>query len=794
MTPPPRAISSSDTNKAMVLVGWNIIRKALSRLTVSSATQTLCENLSPETDFESAQRLQSETREMVLLLESTETFPISGFEDLGFIIEEAEQRLLVDPIKCLALINFLRLINSIKRYLDKRPETSHLQKYSGEIDPLSPLAKELERCIDKDGEVKENASPELKQAIRESQTSRQNLENTVKKILANTSYKDVLQDSYFTEREGRVVLPVKTEGRSKIEGIVHDSSGSGSTLFMEPTKIIPLNNQLKMSLIKVEQEKNKILGNLARDILDHKLELSLNLELLTTLDLIHAKANLAGRMEALPFQLVRNGGINLRQARNPELVLGGHTVIANNIEWDKSTRAIIISGPNTGGKTVTLKTIGLMALMSRTGLFLPVKSDSLITFFPEVYADIGDDQSIQQNLSTYSAHLAKIIHILHNAPEGSLILLDELGISTDPHEGAALAESILFELNNKGMTTLVSTHYMALKTLAQTHTGFLNMCAEFDIETLSPTYRLISGVPGSSAALDIAEKVGLPLNIVQKAREIYNLKDNRAENLLEDLNRQKLVLEKEKDGMAADKEETESLLKEQRIATNSLRNEEREFHKTKAKRLQAHVKEARGKIRKMVDDIRGTKDTGKLRQTEKEVASIARVPFSSLTDHEEGWNITADHLKKGDQVMVNEYGAKGSLLEDPKGKKKVMVQLGNLSTMVETKRLRGNAQTQNSNETSKKIQVTVESSAKASPELNCDLRGMRFDEAQNYLDSFISQTLINDAPKVTIIHGHGTGVIKKMVREYCETVKIGKSFAPGSQQEGGDGVTIIYFE
>jgi DNA mismatch repair protein MutS2 len=787
-------MSSSDTNKAMALVGWDIIRKALARLTVSSATQTLCENLAPEIDFDSAQRLLDETGEMVSLLESTESFPITGFENLESLIEDAEQRLLVQPLQCLALIHFLKLGNNIKRYLDKNSTITCLKKYSTEISSLSSLSKELERCIDKDGEIKENASPELKQAIRDSQTSRQNLENTVKKILANSSYQDVLQDSYFTEREGRIVLPVKTEGRSKLEGIVHDSSGSGATLFMEPTKIIPLNNQLKMSLIKVEQEKNKILGDLAREVLSCKLELSSNMETMTTLDLIHAKAQLAGRMEALPFRLTKNEGINLRQARNPELVISGHNVVANDIEWNESIRSIIISGPNTGGKTVTLKTVGLMALMARAGIFLPVKADSQISFFPEVYADIGDDQSIEQNLSTYSAHLTKIIHILRNAPEDSLILLDELGISTDPHEGAALAESILFELNRNGMTTLVSTHYMALKTLAQTHPGFLNMCAEFDIDTLSPTYRLITGVPGSSAALDIAEKIGLPLKIIQNAREIYNLKDNRAENLLEDLNRQKLDLEKEKDSMSSQKLETENLLQEQRVTTNRLRLEEREFNKTKAKRLQSHVKEAKGKIRKMVEDIRGVKDVGKIRQTEKKISSIGKVPLSALSEHEEGWDVTADKLKSGDLVMVNEYGAKGILLEDPSGKKKAMVQLGNLSTIVETKRLRGNSRSKNIDEPSKKIQVTIEKTQEPSAEMNCDLRGMRFEEAQNFLDSFISQTLINNAPKVTIIHGHGTGVIKKMVRDYCETTNIGKSFAPGTQQEGGDGVTIIYFE
>lgn len=786
---------TSALNRGMTQIGWDLVRNALSGLTASPVTQNRCQTLTPTTDFESAKRLLRETEEMVALLESVEGFPIRGFDDIGVILEETGEKLLADPRQCLNLINFLRLVRDIQRFLDKKSTAPILQDHGQGIVPLPPLAKELDRCIDKDGEIRENASPELKRAIREAQSAKQNIENTVKKILADPAYEDVIQESYFTEREGRVVLPIKAEGRSKIEGIVHDSSGSGATLFMEPTKIIPLNNQLKMSLIRVEQEKIKVLGHLAREILNHKQELVQNQEILTTLDLIHARARLAGAMQAHPFCFTKDGGVNLREARNPELVLNKQNTVANDISWDAATRAVMISGPNTGGKTVTLKTVGLMSLMSRAGLFLPVKPDSQISFFPEVHVDIGDDQSIQLSLSTYSAHIEKIIRILSHAQPGSLILLDELGISTDPQEGAALAEAILLELKRKGMMTMVSTHYLALKTLAQTHEGFLNICAEFDLETLSPTYKLIAGVPGNSAALDTAERIGLPRDIILKARNIHAMTDNRAENLLQDLNRQKLELAREKEALADQKEETQRLLDEQTRIASRLRDEEREFQKTRAQRLQTQVKEARNKIRKMIEEIRQTGDLAKIRKTEKEIAGMTRVPLSVLSDHVEGWDVPVESLKEGDAVMVNGYGAKGILLEDPAGKKKVRVRLGNLPTRVEAKRLKGNSRL--SSQKTKPVEtgrITVQSVSVSAAKLNCDLRGMRLEEARSMLDLFFNQALLNKTPKVTIIHGHGTNTIKKMVRDYCETTKLWKSFGPGEQQEGGDGVTIIYFD
>jgi DNA mismatch repair protein MutS2 len=319
-------------------------------------------------------------------------------------------------------------------------------------------------------------------------------------------------------------------------------------LYIEPSSIVPLNNQLKINRLAVDWEKKKVLQLLTRQIIDSGEVISSSMEILVELDFIHARARLAKVMQARLCPIRQGCKLQLNKAFNPELILNGKDVIPNDIAWDQSTNVIIISGPNTGGKTVTLKTVGLMALMVRAGLFLPVDKGSQIPFYPEVYADIGDEQSIELSLSTFSAHIKKIVHIMSHATSGSLILLDELGIATDPQEGASLAEAMLTELNDKGATTLVSTHYMALKLLAQTRSGFLNACTEFDSKSHVPTYRLIFGVPGHSAAIEIAEQLGLNMRITERARKIYQSQDTRADEVLKNLTQQRVELLKEKEG------------------------------------------------------------------------------------------------------------------------------------------------------------------------------------------------------------------------------------------------------
>jgi len=772
-------------------IGWSTIQNALAGLTESPLTRDLCANLQPTSGFETAQHLLEETSEMVSALAGVEPFPLRAFDDLHPILQQVEEKIFVEPLSCLQAAHHLRLARDLKKYFKKQDGTPLLNQISAILDPIPQLLKEIERCLDADGEIKENASPELKQAVRNAATARQNLETSLKKIMAKTGSKEALQDSYFTEREGRLVLPVKAEAKSQLEGIVHDSSGSGQTLFIEPASIIPLNNKVKIARINVEQERIKILQSLARGLLEHREILRSNQDQLTAMDVIYARARLAGKMEARRFLLRDDGLVNLRRACNPELVLNGQEVIPNDIQWDAATRVIIISGPNTGGKTVTLKTVGLMSMMARAGLLLPVADNSEMGFFPEVYADIGDEQNIQLQLSTFSGHLAKIIHILKNASEGTLVLLDELGIATDPQEGAALAESILIEMKKRGLMVLVSTHYLALKTLAQTEEGFLNACTEFDDQTHRPTYRLIFGVPGDSAALETAERLGLDAGTLDRARAIYEQKDHRAEQLLQSLNRQKRKMVQDQEALQQKMDETNRLLEEQKTLTENLKEEERVFIRTKAKKVQAFVRDSKREIKKLMESLRETRDASQLRKTEKQIHKMGQVPLSALSPQEAGWEVPADQLKSGDQVRVEHYNAFGTLLEDPDGKTRVRIQLGNLETTVDIQTLKGSRDPAPPKNTMEKPEIRIQTEALASSKTTCDLRGKSVDEAREEMEVFLSRAVINKLGKVIIIHGHGMGKLKQMVRDTLDASGIGKNHHPGERHEGGDGVTVV---
>ena len=699
---------------------------------------------------------------------------------------------MIEPGQCLSLIKLLRLCRNLCRERDKKSAYPHLHAWLERLDPLKEFLDELARCVDDEGNIRENATPELRQAIRNTETAKNKLEDRLQRLFKTERIREALQDSYITEREERMVIPVRVEFKSRVDGIVHDSSGTGQTLFIEPTSIVPLNNQLKIARLQVAQEKIKILQSLALQIRQSQEQLERNLETLISLDLIFAKARLGKTMSAVHCPINRDSIMELKEARNPELVLDGETVVPNTIEWNASVRVVIISGPNTGGKTVTLKTLGLLALMARAGLYLPVKKSSMIPFFPKVYSDIGDDQNIQLKLSTFSGHLKKIIHILDHVDAGSLVLLDELGIATDPEEGAALAEAILLDLKSKNVMTLVSTHYFTLKILAQTHAGFLNACTEFDLDTLSPTYRLIFGAPGQSAAINTAERLGLQQSIIDQARNLYQAKENRAENLLEDLTRQRLEFNRDQEEIKQEKEETETLVREQRILTQRLRDEEKDFQKNKTKKLQAEVRAGKAEIRKMIQQIKGEKDLPKIRKVEKQIQSMNQMPLSPKVEDLEEWTLPVENLKTGDPVLILNLGTLGTLLELPEGKKKLRVKMGNITTVVEASALRGNPR-QKSKIPEKKFSINIHAESEGGPVSSCDLRGMNSEEAEAVMEAFISRAIVQKVQRVRIIHGHGMGTIKTLVRNYLEKAGLCKQFTPGSRSEGGDGVTLVEF-
>ncbi len=788
-------VPSPETNpllvKSMKLLGWERITKALANHTCSPYTHSFCLHLKPETDFETAEKRLEETAEMMALLDSLESFSMDRFEDIRPIFKDVDEQHQIDTKQCLVIMKLLRLCRNLCKDVEKKDDFPNIQHWLLQLDPLKDFLNDLIRCIDDEGNIKENATPELKQALRETEIARNKLEEKIRKLFSSTTIKEALQDSYITERQERMVIPIRAEYKSKVDGIVHDISGTGQTLFIEPASVVPLNNQLKISKLKVAQEKARVLQSLALQTSQYREPLAKNMESLAILDLIYAKARLAKTMNAVKCPMNRQSKMQLKEARNPELTLDGETVIPNTIEWEESTKVVIISGPNTGGKTVTLKTLGLLSLMARSGLFLPVKKSSQIPFFPEIYSDIGDDQNIQLKLSTFSGHMEKIIRIIDNATSGSLVLLDELGIATDPNEGAALAESILIELKNKNVMTLVSTHYFSLKILAQTQDGFLNACTEFDLDTISPTYRLIFGAPGQSAALDTAERLGLQKNIIAHARNLYQAKDKRAESLLEDLTQQRLQMHQDQEKIKSLKAEVEQLNREQNLITKKLREEEKEFQKNKNKKLQAEVRTGKAEIQKMIQEIKGEKTLPKIRKVEKKIQAMGKRSLDSEYDLKE-WNLTADELNSGDTILLLNLGATATLLEPAKGKKKVRVRMGNINTTVETSSIRGNPQQIiPPKKDTKNFSMNIE--AESTGGSSCDLRGMNSEEAETKMEAFISHAIVTKVPRVIIIHGHGMGTIKSLVRNYLKKTGLCKQFFPGGRGEGGTGVTVVEF-
>ena len=797
MTTPTNSTQTNRTHlleKSRNLLGWPLIQNALASYTCSPVASKFCHSLIPHSDIESTNNALDTTTEMVELLAGEDSFPINPFDDFLPILKEAKERELLDSLKCLSILKLLRIVRNVRSCIEKQIDLPLLKSLCKKLNPLPSLFKELDRCIDNEGEIKENASPELKQAFREVVASKQKLESKIDKLLSGKTYEEAIQDSYHTEREGRLVIPVKSEKRSQVEGIVHDSSGSGQTLYIEPSSIIPLNNQLKISKLAVNREKKKVLQKLTKQVIDAGEILSSSMTALVEFDFIHARARLAKVMQARRCSIEPGCKLQLNKALNPELILNGQDVIPNNIAWDQSTHVIIISGPNTGGKTVTLKTVGLMSLMARSGLFLPVDKDSQIPFYPEVYADIGDDQNIELSLSTFSAHLKKIIHIINHAVSGSLILLDELGIATDPQEGASLAEAVLTELNDKGVTTLVSTHYLALKLLAQTRSGFLNACTEFDSKLQTPTYRLIFGVPGHSAAIEIAEKLGLHKIIIERARKIYQSQDTRADTVLKELTQQRLELLDEKETLQSTNLRLENLARQQCELTESLQEKEKKFNLEKSKRIQSAVREAKDQVRQIMQEVKGNFDISKLRKTERQLEAMGKLPLSAYRSDLSEWEVLPEKLKKGDSVLIENYGTTGVLLENPTGKKKTRVGLGNIEIVIETKRLKGSLKKKRStSKVSRQVRVNIQTESTLKVKTTCDLRGMNSEQALITMENFLSQAIVGGIRQATIIHGHGMGIIKSLVRDHLSSTGLCKKFFPAPRENGGDGATIVEF-
>ena len=732
--------------KARRSLGWDEITANLSSIAVSSKGAEIARILIPEnpqnSPLESIKTKLRETSEMKEIIAGSENFPLAIFEDISPAISKALKDVPLEIVELKDISDLLSISKMVKSFIFRfRENASTLYKIVFPVDDLSEIKKRIDFCITETGEINENATPEMRELSQKVRSVKNKIIKKLESYISSNEYSQMLMDSYYTQREDRYVLPIKAEYKSKIDGIVHDSSSSGATIFLEPEKLVELNNQLKMAESELKREIHRILKGLTSLVANNSIAIENNLNILTDLDLIHAKAKLSQMMNAVEPEINSNGNIDLKAARHPLLILTNTNVVSNDITLSPDFNVLIISGPNTGGKTLTLKTVGLMGLMVRAGLHIPVHNGSDMAIFPEIYADIGDEQDIGRHLSTFSGHILNIIGMLNFASTSSLILLDELMISTDPSEGGALAEAILTELSGRGVKVMVTTHYGQLKATGMLRENFRNASVEFDLKTLSPTYRLIQGIPGGSSALNIASQLGMDRKIIELSASLIKEKEKRLEDAVNRLENLKKTLDDEYLKASLVRKDSESLLEEQKNITERIREEEREYLNTKKKRLSKDVADAREKIKEIINELNKERTSVKVKEAKAKIEGI-----------------------------TEELSIVPSESEDS--------QLEKLRKHFQDRRLQ-----------TKKEKVSA--SPVSTTETECDLRGMRVDEARETAIRFLDRAYQGEVAEVRIIHGYGTEAIKKMLREYLKESPYINSFRPGDVQEGGDGVTVV---
>jgi DNA mismatch repair protein MutS2 len=699
---------------------------------------------------------------------------------------------------CAVVLALAGLVGSVLgRQRLEAPTLADVAESLGAGRELTRLRGLLEAAIHDDGSIKESATPELKRLAHHAHDLKRQMRHHLEQILQSRRYAEVLQEQYFAQREGRYVVPIKADMRGRVPGIVHDISSSGATVFLEPRELVELNNSIKVADLEVEREVRRILRELTQLVGGQAEAIQSAVEALAELDCIAAKASFGRQLLANPVRLNDVGRVLLKKAKHPLLLLSKHDVVPNEILLDETIRVLVISGPNTGGKTVTLKLVGLFALMVRAGLHLPCDPESDMAIFPDLYADIGDAQDLTRDLSSFSAHMTQMIQLLAETDRArsagqALVLLDEPVTSTDPAEGAALAEALLCRLAALNMKVVVTTHYGPLKALAQTSTGFANAAVEFDVDTLSPTYRLFIGMPGGSSALEIAGRLGMDRMLLDDAKHRLKRDDRTLEDLLADLHGKQRRLMEDIEQAARARADAEQAAREARERLTQLEVTEREERKGMKKRLTEQFSRARTEVQATVDALKREQKLIKAKETKQRL-----IELEDQTRAELGPAITPiplDQLAVGDQVEISGLGMTGTLLEAPQGKKRVRIRVGEGELLATVANLVGLARAESrlvesapSTGTPRRM---ASSALYADEQTVVDVRGKAADDALDEVVAALDRATLTGAPFLRIIHGHGTGKLKATLREYLKDSPYVVKSRPGDQSEGGDGVTV----
>ncbi|MDO5349568.1 MAG: endonuclease MutS2 [Lachnospiraceae bacterium] len=798
--------------KALQTLEYYKIINQLEDYATSALGKELCRGLLPSSDLQDIRQTQQETTDAVSRIRMKGSISFTGCKDVTGSLKRLEIGSSLSIPEILAISSILTVSARAKAY--GRHEDSELPEDSLEglfrsLEPLTPVNTEIKRCILSEDEVSDDASPGLHKVRRAMKNAADKLHSQLNSILnSNRSY---LQDAVITMRDGRYCLPIKAEYKNQVPGMVHDQSATGSTLFIEPMAVIKLNNEMRELEIAEQKEIEAVLANLSNQLIPYIEEIRANQQLLGQLDFIFAKANLSRRYKGSQPKFNNKGFISIKDGRHP--LLDPQKVVPITLTLGKDFDLLIVTGPNTGGKTVSLKTVGLFTLMGQAGLHIPAFEGSELAVFEEVFADIGDEQSIEQSLSTFSAHMTNIVRILDQADSRSLCLFDELGAGTDPTEGAALAISILSFLHNMKCRTMATTHYSELKVFALSTPGVENACCEFDVETLQPTYRLLIGIPGKSNAFAISKKLGLPDFIIEDAKSHLEEEDEAFEDLLAHLEESRVTIEKEQAEIQAYKEEVAQL--KSRLTQKEERLDERKDKLIRnateeAQRILREAKETADQTIKQINKLSAdsglnrqleaerTKLRDKLKETDKKLAIKQKGPQQPISPKK---------LKIGDGVKVLTMGLKGTVSTLPNDKGDLYVQMGILRSLVNIKDLEllheqditgpsisGSSSSGFSGRKggSEKSRIQMSKSATVSPEIN--LIGMNVDEACSVLDKYLDDAYLSHLPSVRVVHGRGTGALKAGIHKYLKRLKYVKEFRLGEFGEGDSGVTIVTFK
>ena len=790
--------------KALKTLEYNKIIDKLVTFAGSELGREKCKSLLPVTDLSEIRRSQHETSDALTRVLRKGSLSFSGLKDIRASIMRLEVGSVLGMGELLQVSSVLNVALRVKSYgrsegSEEETAIDSLTERFSLLEPLSPLNNEIKRCILSEEEMSDDASPTLRHIRRSIKLTNDRVREQLNTIVNASSNQTMLQENIVTMRNGRYCLPVKAEYKSQFNGMVHDQSSSGSTLFIEPMAVVKLNNELRELAVKENDEIERILAELSNQAGEYCQELKDDITILTELDFIFAKASLSKGMRASEPVFNDKGYINIKKGRHP--LIDSKKVVPIDIHMGKDFNLLIVTGPNTGGKTVSLKTVGLFTLMGQAGLHIPAFDGSELGVFEEVYADIGDEQSIEQSLSTFSSHMVNTVSIIKQANYRSLVLFDELGAGTDPTEGAALAMSILSYLHKRQIRTMATTHYSELKIFALSTEGVENACCEFDVETLRPTYRLLIGIPGKSNAFAISSKLGLPDYIITDAKERIGEKDQSFEDVISDLEKSRVTMEKDQEEIARYKEEVERLKKK-------LEQKNERIDEAKDKILRRANEEAREIIQEAKDfadeSIRKynkwMKDSSMNKEMEKQRSELRDKLNSTesklaLKGQKAKKQHKASDFKIGDAVRVLSMNLNGTVSSLPNDKGDLFVQMGILRSQVNIKNLELIDEPVITGPNMKKTgsgQIKMAKTAYISPELN--LIGKLVDEALPILDKYLDDAYLAHLPQVTIIHGRGTGALRNAVHNHLKKTKYVKSYRVGGFGEGDHGVTIVEFK